>query len=253
MTPSDVVSGPAADAALSRRLAALYATLEPAERNNLRLLLGMAAGDLDQCSSARLRSAQRAALRATTATLTAIQPSGRQDTTCGVLWRGRPRWLSDALLSSLRAEAVALRDNAKLYERQYLGRGGPIAERVATSAELLATVREAAGSVTPTGVASYLYYERDGMGISPHIDTEVFALNALILLRHDAQAERTSHFVVMPPGAQEFERLPLEAGDMLLLYADSVVHGREPVGPHETVHVLTLGFAETGNGTPFSL
>jgi hypothetical protein len=169
------------------------------------------------------------------------------------MWRGRPEWMSDALLDDLVGESIERRPDARLYEKQFLSCGGTRADRLAVSDELVALVEQASGPARPTGVASYLYYDEAGLGIVPHVDTEVFALNAIILLRHDAREAPKSHLVVFPPDSPATE-VPLEPGDLVLMRADCVVHGRTETGPDEAVHVLTIGFQPPdADSTPFTL
>jgi hypothetical protein len=240
---------------LDDRLRQFDTRLTEPERNNLRLLLGMAAGDLASTTEpapAQLRDGP--ALQVTLNALAAIQPHDRQAARSGILWRGTPPWMTSELLAALQSEALDKREDALRYERQYLSPGASVASSLAVSPEFTQLARDVAGDVFPTGVASYLYYDAEGLGIAPHVDTEAFALNAILMLAHTAVAERKSHLVVYPANGGEPERIFLEPGELALLFADAVVHGRTPVAAGEVVHVLTIGFSDRGGkSAPFTL
>lgn len=225
---------------LGSALGSFSSSLTPPERNNLRLVLCMAAGELAGATATAPGTIRDEALRATVGCLTRLQPHGARVPSTGILWYGRASWMTDSMLDELRAEAESQRPSAILYGRQYLAYGGPQANTLAMSANLVALAEQYAGKVRPTGVASYLYYDAEGLGIDPHVDTDVFALNALIMLRHDVVSTRNSCLSLYPPGGSTV-KLDLAPGEMVLLFADSVVHGRDSVTAGETVHVLTVG------------
>jgi hypothetical protein len=228
--------------AVADKLQQLAGQLRPAERNNLRLLLCMAAGDLAPFAGECQDETRGSALRSTIAALARLQPYERQIPADGVVWQGRPVFLDDERLASLVAESHDRRPCARLYERQYLAPGGPRAAELAVAPEMVALVKEHAGpGITPTGVASYLFYDEPGMGIDPHVDTDVFALNAVLLLLHGHVGRPQSELVVFPTTGGR-RSISLAAGELVLVYADSVVHGRTDTAHGENVHVLTIGF-----------
>jgi len=237
---------------LADRVVTLAGTLDSAELNNLRLLLGMAAGTL--VPSEETGQEPRASLRTTLACLSAIRNGKVVPDRGGLLYRGRPDWFSGERLNELIQESHDRRPVARLYERQFVAGGGTIADELARSNLLLDLVRAASnGMASPTGIASYLYYDAPGMGIVPHVDTEVFALNALFLLVHEGRSVQSS-LVVYPPTGPPLN-LRLSPGEVVVLDANAVVHGRSSVGPEERVHVLTIGFRPEGADgiTPFAL
>jgi hypothetical protein len=56
---------------------------------------------------------------------------------------------------------------------------------ITDSAPLVELVNKYAPNMAPTGIASYLFYDQEGLGLSPHIDTEIFTLNAILMLKHE--------------------------------------------------------------------
>ena len=58
--------------------------------------------------------------------------------------------------------------------------------RLSSAKEVLAFVSDAIGQqVFPTEIGSYLYYNKAGDHLYLHVDTEVFGVNMIIMLRHD--------------------------------------------------------------------
>ncbi len=219
--------------------------LSEAEKANFKLLLGLAAGGLtpgfrrpDDAGTAR-------ALDAVTDTLATLQPYRNRISRNGIAYRGRPPLMSHELLESLRTEARAVRPTARRFDEHFLGCGAPIANRLAVSEELSAFVRSHAGEVKPTGVASFLFYDEEGQGIDPHIDTDIFSLNVLLMLSHDHRPGPASALVVFPPRGQP-ERIDLAPGEMVIMFAGSITHGRERMRRGEAVSILTFGFHPLG-------
>ena len=162
-----------------------------------------------------------------------------------IAWIGRPSFMTEELLQSLIDESVQLRENAVECNGHFLGTGAPLANQLAMSAELTSFVQQYAGNATPTGVASFLYYDIEGQGIPPHVDTNVFSLNVILMLRHEnidnIDEHNLSHLVVFPNN-EEIKRIRLQAGEMVILFAGNVIHAREKVHKNEVVSILTFGF-----------
>ena len=65
------------------------------------------------------------------------------------------------------------------------------------------------------------------------------------MLEHKWSAEPPSSLVIFPPH-REPERLLLEPGEIVILFAGSIAHGRERMKPGESVAILTFGFHPKG-------
>jgi len=177
------------------------------------------------------------AFRAILQCLNEIQPPG-------TMWCGRPPLLSDILLGALQEESrVALR-SAKPTDRYLLSRGGPVAKGLATSGKLEALVMSNFSGVAPTGVASYIYYNKPGHGLDPHVDTEVYSVNVILMLEHSYK-KNPSHLLVYENDIFP-KRILLREGEMAIINAGSVIHAREDVGSDERVSILTIGFQYEG-------
>jgi hypothetical protein len=221
-------------ALLVDKLDSITAGLDEAELDNYKLLLGIAAGGLAPHGHLPTSGAKSEAFQTVLKCLAKIQPTG-------VVWRGRPDFMTDELLVSLQREADEGRGKAIRHDRYFLGYGGPVADRLARSGALVDFVSNHTTRMAPTGVASYLWYDEPGCGLDPHIDTETFTLNGIIMLRHTYVTEPASGLQLYPPD-QPAERIHLEPGELLLLYAGGTVHAREDVKPGESISLLTVGF-----------
>jgi len=228
------------------KLDALCQGLSPAEQANYKLLMGLAASGLSPSfDNTKSPDGNIRAFEVVSHCLTSFQPYKDRMTKNGIAWRGRPDFMTDELLASLQKEADETRKVAYAYDNHYVGPGAPIANALALSAELKGLVRLHAGNVQSTGIASYLYYEREGQGIPPHIDTDIFSLNVLLMLKHRGGGARRSCLVVFPSHDYS-ERIDLELGEIVILFAGSVTHAREYMAADEEVGILTFGFHPLG-------
>lgn len=160
----------------------------------------------------------------------------------GIAYLGFPEWLNEDLLASLQKEALERRSGPVMREDHLLGCGGEVADALSVSKTLIDFMTEHIGTVVPTGIASYLFYDRAGSGIRPHIDTEVFAINLIIMLRHDFNSKIPSSATVVFPPNQSPQEYRLEIGQVMIMYGSSTIHTRSIVDKDETVHLLTIGF-----------
>jgi hypothetical protein len=230
---------------LSEKLRQFHRTLTEAEQANFKLLLGLAAGGLTPNFERPSHGHEAAAFDTVSDTLAQLQPYSKRISHNGIAYRGRPSLMTDTLLRRLQAEARELRSTAERYDEHFLGCGSPTANELGLSPDLTAFVRKHAGDVRPTGIASFLFYDEPGQGIAPHIDTDIFSLNVLLMLEHRRSSAPPSALVVFPPRG-EVERLVLEPGEIVILFAGSIAHGRERMREDESVSILTFGFHPLG-------
>ena len=230
---------------LSEKLRAFNSTLSEAEKANFKLILGLAAGGLAPDFAKPTTEAGTRAFDTVGETLAKLQPYNKRIARNGIAYRGRPPLMTDSLLASLQEEATALRPSALRFDEHFLGCGAPIANQLAVSSILTNFVRVHAGDVKPTGIASFLYYDEPGQGIEPHIDTDIFSLNVLLMLSHDHTQGSRSSLVVFPPRSDP-ERFDLIPGEMVIMFAGSMTHGRERMQAGESVSILTFGFHPLG-------
>jgi hypothetical protein len=219
--------------------------LTEAEQANFKLLLGLAAGGLTPDLHRPSDIAAATAFDTVSDTLATLQPYSKRISYNGLAYRGRPDFMTDPRLLALQEEARTLRASARRFDEHFLGCGAPIANQLALSETLSSFVRTHAGDVKPTGIASFLYYDEVGQGIDAHIDTDIFSLNVLLMLSHRYKHTPRSALVLLPP-RHPAERIELEPGEIVIMFAGSIAHGRERMKPDEAVSILTFGFHPLG-------
>jgi hypothetical protein len=161
-----------------------------------------------------------------------------------VAYTGRPIWLTEQSLDELAAEATALRGTAEQNRQlQFGARAGQRALAFGRSPEILGLIGEFTSRQCSCQEGTYLYYERPGAGIVPHIDRPDFTLQILLMLRHTGYAEKRSALAIFPDGPKSAVYFPLEPGELILFRAASVTHGRTATAEGEFVNLLGLGYA----------
>jgi len=230
---------------LESKLVNFNEALTEAEKANFKLILGLAAGGLAPSFQKPHEGIVAEAFNEVCKTLAQLQPYKKRVGNNGLAFRGYPPLLDTLLLQKLKDESSKVRPSAIRYEEHFVGCGAPIANELATSNELTEFVRIYAGDVLPTGIASYLYYDEPGQGIDPHIDTDIFSLNILIMLEHLSIEPSRSALVLFPPNSDPL-RLDLVPGEMVIMFAGSIAHGREKIRKGENISILTIGFHPLG-------
>ena len=217
-------------------------TLTAAEASNYKLILGLAAGGIAQNFNVPEQLSSKRTLNIVEECLLDLSPFKDRIPSDGIAWIGRPDFLSDELLASLIEESINLRPHATRFDNHYLGAGAPIANKFAISKELTDFVQEKAGRVIPTGVASFLYYDEDGCGIPPHIDTDIFSLNVILMLHHNHKdIENPSNLMVFPANEAP-KKIKLIPGEIIIIFSGNIIHAREPVKKDESISIITFGF-----------
>jgi hypothetical protein len=225
---------------LSEKLSSLARGMSEAERVNYKLLLGMAAGGLMRNGLPPEEGIEAVAFSTAVTSISALQPHRHRVPPNGVVYRGRPAFVTDELLGDLQRESARLRSTAIRFDDHYFVSGAPLARQVALSVELNDVVQAHADHVTPTAMANYLYYDEVGLGIDPHVDNESFSLNAVLMLEHVYVAD-PSALVLYPPHSG-VERILLAPGELIIMYADSITHARERMKPGERLRIAAFGF-----------
>jgi hypothetical protein len=227
---------------MGQLLADLHQTLTPAEQANLKLILGLSAGHLVPDKHPDSEQGRYAVTEA----LEILCPYDVADPR-GPQYRGRPSFMTDDLLGALVDEAARVGRTAIPYDEHYLGCGGPVADQLAVSDELAALVATVVPKAVATGIASYLFYRDPGQGIVPHIDTDIFSLNVLMMLAHDIPAgleEPSALYMHFADGSEQ--RLQLSPGEVVIFLAGTQAHSRTPIRENERVTILTFGFMPEG-------
>ena len=202
-------------------------------QENYKLLLCMAAGGLAPRGQKPITAERCKAFELVLNGLSKMALPGEQ-------WVGRPDWMTPELFAALQAESRALHLSAKPTDRYYLAKAGPIAKHLATSLQLSKLVARQFPSVEPTGIGTYIYYNNPGDGLDPHVDTEVYSVNVIMMIDHVYQSSPSNLLVyrdsVIP------KEITLRPGELAVINAGSVVHAREDMKDGEHLHILTIGF-----------
>lgn len=236
--PSSTVMSAAA------RLAGFIATLSGAERHALKMSLSDRTPSFFDTSNMLCDGGPelRTQFRLLATTLRALTPHAHTIPANGIAYHGHPAWVTDDLLARLRAEARMRRELPLDRIDHYLGCGGQYADALSVAPAVIDFVSAAVGPVRATGIASYLFYDRAGLGIRPHVDTEVFSVNLMLMLRHEHGAGVEPSATVVFPANGEMERYRLQPGEAMLMHGSSVIHARSLVQPTEDIALLTIGF-----------
>lgn len=212
-----------------------------AEREGVRMLLGTAASSLANGLGRPPKDSAPQVFPIVMETLLLLQPQYGRIPSNGMVWHGRPAFLTQDILEELQADAAEARRSAIQLKWRALARTGRVATQFALSRPLIDVVKTHAGNCESTARAAYVYYDSPGHGVYPHVDASSYALTALFMVRHDyCDAPQSHHLHFLADGRTE--RIDLQPGEMLLFYGGCVVHARTPVVEKEAVVVLTAGF-----------
>jgi hypothetical protein len=158
----------------------------------------------------------------------------------GVYFIGQPSWLDAALLGALQQEAAEQRQTAEKIRAQYFADLGAVGAELAGSAVLRDFVVEHTGPTSASGFANYRYYDIPQSQVPPHVDTDNFGLNLIIMLGHSYAAERRSALLLFPHGPKPLTFL-LEPGEVILFNAKEVIHARTPISEDGNENATNMG------------
>jgi hypothetical protein len=242
-----IQNAPRAPASASETLVRFARQLEPGERDDLKFRLALESADeLENDFDVSHSDSRKERFFELLRTIAVIQPFHDRIPAYGIAYRGRPEFMTDALLDGLRDEAVALRAKARLNFEQYITRietpdDSTVCEKLAASDELLRFVTEHAGPCLRSYVTSYIYYDAPGLCSKPHVDNAFTSVTVMIGLRHDYTSVPSSASVVYWADRPRLD-YRLKPGELALFFGVSALHGRTPVVEGETVHSLLLSF-----------
>jgi len=225
---------------LEDRISALAAGLSPAERENLKLLLSMAAGGLlgGHVDGSNTQE-QEHALETAQRTLPLLQKAPSRAVQDGIVFVGRAPFFSHHDLEALNNESIKYREQAGRFHDHYVASSAPVAREISLSSSIHTFLEEHVGAVIPTYKANYLYYDAPGLGIDPHVDKDEFSLNILTMLEHSG--EQSSRLLLHPPGKNPVE-LDLKPFETLVFLADRVTHQRTRTVDNEQIRLVSFGY-----------
>ena len=209
----------------------------------LKNLLSIAASALPTDGSLPRNPKECAAFRHVQRCLYELRKSSRPRLSSdGILWRGRPDFVTDGMLGALVDEVEQWRPRAEIQKwGQYISPGGERVKSFANSVHLRTLVTDLCGEMEDQNYPSCLYYDSEGAHIKPHVDTDNFCVNVNLMLRHSSSGKRDSALVIYPYD-DDPKTIVLEPGEILIMYADCVVHTRTPVARDEVIRNITFGY-----------
>ena len=222
---------------LRTRLDEFTLSLTESEYHNYKTVLALASGGLIRAD----RGSSQAALSVATNVLAASR-NRPKSARFGIAWQGRPEFLTVGKLENLIQESRQSQSRATRVEDHKVVPGGEVAKEFAQCEAFLQLVTRYAGSAVSTDRSTYLYYDEIGMGIDPHIDNPEFAVNAILMLEH--KHKELPSALTFYEGADS-RSVHLQSGELIIFFADSVVHARERMKEGEFLAVVAFGFQPT--------
>lgn len=197
--------------------------------DRIRVAVGALAVEGTAPRSGRRREAWRAAI----AMAAALHPASVHRVPIG-------QAVGPEILGALTREAARRRPR-RLRERTRYAAPGPILQRLAVDPLLRAAVSEAAGFMLRPAYTAVYMYDPPGSAVAPHLDTSHFDAVLHIVLTHEGHRPGHGSALVVH-GVDRRRRLPLRAGEAVLLCGRGAVHQWEPLGPAEQRTMLAIGF-----------
>ena len=154
-------------------------------------------------------------------------------------------FVGDELLDLLRAEAREQRPVQRQGRRSAPGQAGRVLASLAVSRQLREAVSGAVGfEVAPTHDAVY-QYDPPGSHVRTHVDTRAYPLVLHLLVEHTLPRDGIpgSALLVHLPGRPGPTRVPLAAGEAVVLRGRGTIHSWEPLRDDEERTLIAVGFA----------
>ena len=179
-----------------------------------------------------------------------MQPFKARVPPFGILYRGRPDFMTDQLLAELKKESGQFKSSAwPIYPNdhtQYLYRpdtadSSTVAEQLGASAEVHKLVEKYAGKVLKSYITNYIYYYKEGHCSTPHVDNVFTSVTAMIGVEHDFSNSRHSKSVCYWPhlGRYDYQLAP---GEISIFFGVCTLHGRTPLVEDENITSLLLSY-----------
>lgn len=220
---------------LAVKLARLMSDLPAAEAEHLKTILSLAAGGIEFGNQTGEDPHQ------CVPSLETIAKSLHSEGVVPTYWRGRPAFLSDALLTRLASEADSICSQAHRNNHCWLLAPGAQAMRFAKLDTFKSFISQFSSSLT-LSLAMYTYYREPGDRLDLHLDDPNARLTASLMLRHKRPDDLPgSRLVLVKPDAT-LDHCQLAEGEMLVFEGSRTLHGREPLRIGEYVALLTFLF-----------
>jgi len=229
------------DASIVAALCSRAGQMAPAELRALRHVLGVAISGLDAEHSLPTDPRKLAAIRAIQDSLFHLTNYPGHIPDDGMMWTGRPAFVTDAVLAALQCRARAESVN-KIRSGKHFFVECPAMLELLPPGALASFLQALEGGLQPRGKANLQYYEAPGECIGAHVDVDDFGLSGVMLLRHEHQQPRASRLWVFPRG-QAPKVVELEPGHMVIFCGQAVIHQRTAVAAGEQVTTLAINIS----------
>ena len=227
-------------------------SLSASERDALKHALALiSVGELEQVFELPAETEKRRQFEAPLRYIAKLQLFSDRIPPFGIVYNGRPAFMTDELVEKLRNESEKFRPNAWPLKgndpSQYLYRpdtqdGHTYAEKLAESSELHQLVQKYAGEVLKSYITNYIYYDEAGQCSKPHIDNAFTSVTAMVAIEHTSKdGILSSSSVCYWPDMGRFD-YRLKPGEISIFFGVSTLHGRTPIREGEKVTSLLLSF-----------
>jgi len=227
-------------------------TLTDNERDNLKYRLSLCAiKELEKSNYSKTQYNIHTKLRVNNilSSLISIQPYRDRIPEYGMVYRGRPEFISDETLNELIMESERFRPYARLNNKQYLYQvetpnNVSFSEVLSESKELHELVCKYAGPVLNSYITSYIYYDKKGHCSRAHVDNAFTSITVMLGLKQQLKPgyrqKLSSSFIYWP------NKKPLEyrlfPGEISIFFGACVLHGRSRLDEGEATSSLLMSF-----------
>jgi hypothetical protein len=177
------------DASIVAALCSRAGQMTPAELRALRHVLGVAISGLDAERNLPTDPRKLAAIRAIQDSLFRLTSYPGHIPDDGIVWRGRPAFVTDTVLAALQRRARAESVNKTRSGQHFFVECPTILELFPPRA-LASFLHGVEAGLQPSGKANLQYYESPGECIGAHVDVDDFGLAGVMLVRHEHERPR---------------------------------------------------------------
>ncbi|MBR8003867.1 hypothetical protein [Burkholderia vietnamiensis] len=228
---------------MNRTMVGALSNLPALERECLKILISNACkARFTSAGSCKKEASEPFFLRLKDLLAPIRSPAAKKSET-GVIFKGfLPEFTHDVMIQ-LREEARGRREKAEVVGRQLSIKGGPRALELALTVNFRSIALMDDAFLEPTGYANYAYYEQEGSGIAPHIDSYEYPVNAILCLSHEYPRDRVygkSALCIFNKHLKPISYF-LQPGEIIVFHGESFIHYRSPLEKNEQLTILAFG------------
>lgn len=221
----------------------VLSTLSSLERECLKLLISNACKAEFASKDPRQVALESTLIFKVNQLISLIRSKAAAESVTGMIFKGFFPDISESVLAQLRAEARERRISAEIVDRQFSVKGGAIALELAKSLDFRSISLPGGFYLDSTGYANYAYYEKEGMGIAPHIDSSEYPVNAILSLSHEYDESSECDKSALVIFDKHLNPIPyvLAPGELIVFHGESFIHYRQPLAQRESLTILAFG------------